>query len=392
MSQTRMYYVPDYYERFVCKAGACRANCCHGWSITVSMQDYFNLLSVPCSKRLRDKLDVSLHLVKDADPQRYAQILPNWEGNCPLQQEDGLCGLQCECGEEMLSSTCRYYPRGVRTAFDDECCLSGSCEGVLETMFASREPIRFKKKALSFDMQLPERMEHGRRADEDRSIQAVWFGILQDRKESFDVRLERLGYLTEALMRREQEESVPLAIKDALATFEPQEVSDRERLTGYGVQIEILQLMAQQSEAIKPLVVRALEAFGLSMEDMGREQALQAYQKYLSCTEHFERAYPDWQIYFEHMLVNHIQYQGYPYSARHESIWDEYTAICALYASLRALTVGCLAQTDSMDDFVDLCASAFKLFDHSNFDHNAMVLLRQMGLCDVVSMRVLCIC
>ena len=92
------------------------------------------------------------------------------------------------------------------------------------------------------------------------------------------------------------------------------------------------------------------------------------------------------------MLVNHIQYQGYPYSTRHESVWDEYTAVCALYASLRALTIGCLTQTDSMDDFVDVCASAFKLFDHSGFDHNAMILLRQAGFTDEASMRVLCTC
>lgn len=386
MSQSRMFFVPDFYERFVCKADACRANCCHGWSITVSMQDYFNLLSVPCSRRLREKLDVSLHLVKDADPQRYAQILPDWRGNCPLQQEDGLCGLQCECGEKMLSSTCRYYPRGVRTAFDDECCLSGSCEGVLETMFASMEPIRFKRKELTFDMELPQRMEQEQGADADRSIQGVWFGILQDRAYPLGERLECLGAVTHALMQR-GEESIPLTIKKSLAGFEPAQTTQAEIFTGYGVQLEILRLMAQQSKGMTPLVEKALEAFGLSLCDLGEAQA---YPQYLACRAHFETAYPAWQVYFEHMLVNHIQYQGYPYSARHESIWDEYMALCALYASLRALTIGCLAHSDSMADFVDVCAAAFKLFDHSSFDHNAMILLRRMHLDDEASMRKLC--
>lgn len=391
MSQTRVFFVPEFYERFICKADSCRTNCCHGWCITISRQDYFNLLSVPCSKRLREKLDVSLHLMKDADPTRYAQILPDWRGNCPLQQEDGLCGLQCECGEKMLSSTCRYYPRGVRTAFDDECCLSGSCEGVLETMFANMEPIRFKKKVLTFEMDLPERLEKGRVADEDRSIQGAWFSIMQDRSEELSSRLQRLGAVSKTLLQRE-DESVTLAIKEGLAAYEHAEATQEELLTGYGVQIEILQLMAQQSEGIKVFIEQALGAFGLVYEDMGRKQALDAYQKYLSCKAHFEQAYPAWQVYFEHMLVNHIQYQGYPYSVRHESVWDEYTAICAMYASLRALVIGCLAETESMARFVDVCAAAFKVFDHSNFDHNAMVLLRRMGLCDTKDMRILCIC
>ena len=391
MRQTRAFFVPDYYERFICKADTCRANCCHGWCITVSMQDYFNLLSVPCSKRLRDKLDVSLHVVKNADPQRYAQILPNWEGNCPLQQEDGLCGLQVECGEQMLSSTCRYYPRGIRTAFDDECCLSGSCEGVLETMFESMEPIRFRKKELSFDMELPQRSEQGCAADEDRSIQGAWFGVLQDRTDPLETRLMRLGHVAQALTRRNGD-SVTGIIKEALATFEPEQALDDELLTGYGVQMEILQLMAGWSEGIRPLVYKALDVFGMSPEEMDSQKAIQAHARYLACKAHFEQAYPMWQVYFEHMLVNHILYQGYPYSQRHESVWDEYTAICALYASLRALTIGCLAESENMEDFVDVCAAAFKLFDHSGFDHNVMVFLRQIGLCDEKAMRVLCVC
>lgn len=391
MSQSRVFYVPDFYERFVCKADACRANCCHGWSITVSMQDYFNLLSVSCSRRLREKLDVSLHLVKDADPQRYAQILPDWRGNCPLQQEDGLCGLQCECGEKMLSSTCRYYPRGVRTAFDDECCLSGSCEGVLETMFARMEPIRFKRKELTFDMELPQRVEQEERAEADRSVQGVWFGVMQDRAYTLGERLQCLGVVTNALMQCGGKAMMRI-IKESLAGFEPVKASAEECLIGYGVQMEILQLMAQQSEGMKPLVEKAVKAFGINPDEMGREQALQAYRQYCACAARFEAAYPAWQVYFEHMLVNHVQYQGYPYSVRHESVWDEYMAICALYASLRAVTIGCLADTDSMDAFVDVCAAAFKLFDHSSFDHNAMILLHRMKLDDVISIRALCAC
>lgn len=386
MSETRLFFVPDYYERFTCKADRCRANCCHGWNITISMQDYFNLLSVPCSEKLRRKLDVSLHLIKDADPQRYAQILPGWTGNCPLQQEDGLCALQRECGEQVLSSTCRYYPRGVRTAFDDECCLSGSCEGVLETMFESMEPIRIKRKELTFDMELPARAESDSAADTERSIQGVWFSILQDRSQPLSIRLERLGAVAKALSDR-GDTSVALAIKEGLASFEvvPKTREDGEK--GFALQAEILRLMARQSEIMKPFVAQALEAFGLSEETQATENG--AYENYLSLKAHFETAYPAWQVYFEHMLVNHIHYQGYPYSARHESVWDEYTAICALYASLRALTIGCLKDKEGIEALVDICAAAFKLFDHSAFDHNAMVLLRRLGLCDTADMRLL---
>lgn len=264
-------------------------------------------------------------------------------------------------------------------------------KGVLETMFESMKPIRFRKKELSFDMELPQRSEQGCTADEDRSIQGAWFGILQDRKDPLEIRLMRLGNVAKAIEERNGN-SVTLAIKEALATFESVRVSEDERLTGYGIQMEILQLMENQSEGIRPLVHKALDAFGMHLEEMDQKQAIQAHARYLVCKAHFEQAYPMWQVYFEHMLVNHILYQGYPYSQRHESVWDEYTAICALYASLRALTIGCLAESENMEDFVDVCAAAFKLFDHSGFDHNVMVFLRQIGLCDERAMRVLCVC
>ena len=107
---TRDFLVPDSYADFHCKCGQCRHTCCDGWAVTFPREDYFRLLSVPCSPELRRKLDTSLHLADDPTPERYAELLPNWEGHCPLQRADGLCALQAECGEEAISSTCRYYP------------------------------------------------------------------------------------------------------------------------------------------------------------------------------------------------------------------------------------------------------------------------------------------
>lgn len=109
---TRDFLVPDNYADFHCKCGQCRHTCCDGWAVTFPREDYFRLLSVPCSPELRRKLDTSLHLADDPTPERYAELLPNWEGHCPLQRADGLCALQAECGEDAISSTCRYYPRG----------------------------------------------------------------------------------------------------------------------------------------------------------------------------------------------------------------------------------------------------------------------------------------
>ena len=59
---TRDFLVPDNYADFHCKCGKCRHTCCDGWAVTFPREDYFRLLSVPCSPELRRKLDTSLHL------------------------------------------------------------------------------------------------------------------------------------------------------------------------------------------------------------------------------------------------------------------------------------------------------------------------------------------
>ena len=115
MENTRKVLVPDYFPDFVCKGGACRAVCCDGWGISVSMEEYFRLLGMDCSPQLRRKIDGAFHLAAHPSPQRYAQVTPNWQGDCPIRREDGLCALQCECGEGVLPTVCRVYPRGLRT-------------------------------------------------------------------------------------------------------------------------------------------------------------------------------------------------------------------------------------------------------------------------------------
>ena len=81
------------------------------------------------------------------------------------------------------------------------------------------------------------------------------------------------------------------------------------------------------------------------------------------------------------MLLNHLFYECFPFSDRQENLRDEGLALCATYALVRYLTVGCMAGSEKRDVYVDAAAAAFRLIEHSRFDHNAAVILRGMG-CD----------
>lgn len=107
------------------------------------MDEYFRLLGLDCSPGLRARLDGAFHAADAPSPERYAQISHNWLGDCPMQREDGLCALQCECGETALPAVCRRYPRGARGLFDRECACSNSCEAVLEMFWDREAPLGF---------------------------------------------------------------------------------------------------------------------------------------------------------------------------------------------------------------------------------------------------------
>ena len=57
----------------------------------------------------------------------------------------------------------------------------------------------------------------------------------------------------------------------------------------------------------------------------------------------------------------------------------EFTALCAVYALLRFLTLGCMAEKTSETELIDVCAALFRLVGHTEFDRLASRLLRNLG-------------
>ena len=114
MGNAHEYLMPDYYPDFHCKTGMCRAACCVGWNVSLSMQDYFRLLGVECRKHVREKLDCALHVKRYPTEDSYAELVHRYDGNCPLRMESGLCAIHAEAGEQALPAICRLYPRAIR--------------------------------------------------------------------------------------------------------------------------------------------------------------------------------------------------------------------------------------------------------------------------------------
>lgn len=392
MKETHTFLVPDYFPRFACKMGDCRAACCQGWPVSVSMENYFRLLGLDCRPELRQRLDCGLRPVDRPTQDEYARFNPRYDGDCPVRMADGRCALQAEMGEDVLPDICRLYPRGIRAGAGDgtggyECSCASSCEGVIELLFSHPAPLDFIPHTMTIGIPpLPPRTAHFETLGHAWELRRFFIRLIQNRELPLPGRLVHLGanlHAAETALRDRDE----AALARVLAGAVPVPAMPADQLTqahladGLRICEGLLELLDARSDSIRARGEAALAYFG---RDAG------ALDRYLTAKADFEHRFPDWPVWFEHLLVNHMFFAQFPFQDRPESIGDEYVALCAVYALLRFLALG--TRPADQTAFVDTAAALFRLIDHTSFDRYAAHLLKRVGcgtpeaLADLISL------
>ena len=376
MKETREVLVPDYYETCACKIGACRSACCVGWPISFSLEDYFRLTASECSPELRQRIDRGVRVEWRPTPECYARISPGYDGQCPLRLEDGRCAVHAELGEDALTSVCRLYPRGARVnEHGCECSCANSCEAVLELLFSRDEPIRFVRSKMAMELPpQPGRVVQFETIGREQEIRLWLISVIQNRTLPLPQRLVSLGLALKEL-------DGILQAKDARRLDELLQKPWSHTLPSFEINKEHLLFGLEKADAL----VQLLDDRSPSLHDYGQD-ALDyfhntdyPFERYAVARLRFENRLPKWEIWFEHMLVNHMFFEQFPFQDRPESLWNEYVAISAMYALLRFLSIGWMAHRKQESDFVDMAAAAFRLIDHTAFDRYASEALRSLG-------------
>ena len=121
---------PDFYERFRCRASACRHSCCKGWEIDIdenTLELYQNL-----SGSWKDKMDAAIVCDDSGAHFRLTE-----DERCPFLRKDGLCELICAFGEDALCDICALHPRFYELVGPYELAGLGlSCEAVCDLLLA----------------------------------------------------------------------------------------------------------------------------------------------------------------------------------------------------------------------------------------------------------------
>ena len=120
---------PTIYHTFQCKADRCENTCCQLWTIDIdeTTAERYHAMTGPLGKSLRQAITV--------DDEGSHFVFSKEQPMCPLLNENGLCKVVLELGEEGLCDTCHMHPRFYKYIEDLELCGVGlSCEASVELL------------------------------------------------------------------------------------------------------------------------------------------------------------------------------------------------------------------------------------------------------------------
>lgn len=172
---------PDFYENFKCIADRCPDSCCKDWDVVVDDKsaEVYSCVCGECGKKLNEKMIID----EDGD-----RIFKSDNGKCPFWNDDMLCDIYINLGEEMLCKTCREFPRLTQdyTAFS-EYMLSFSCPEAAKIMLALEkfdyiEDFKIENTELDYDLELMNFIIKARKITSD---------IIADRQKLISERLKK---------------------------------------------------------------------------------------------------------------------------------------------------------------------------------------------------------
>lgn len=129
------YTYPDYYKKFKCIGGECEDNCCAaGWQITIDDEslEKYETMEGEIGVRLRNSIDWENGMFEQ------------FEHKCALLNENGLCDVYCDAGEDKMCILCQRYPRHYEE-FENvrEISLSVSCPEAAKIVLGNRGKVGF---------------------------------------------------------------------------------------------------------------------------------------------------------------------------------------------------------------------------------------------------------
>lgn len=258
--------VPDYYREFRCLAGQCPHSCCEKWEVVIDPETARFYQEVPGV--LGEKLRGAMQEDMEGD-----LCFPLNGGRCPFLDEENLCQIHKELGQEATSITCQAHPRFTEDYGPfREVTLCASCPAANELLLGSREPLRFLER---------ETAEPGEEGDDWLSalvpLRERLLAILEDRALPLRTRLKNFLLLSSEaqwLLEEEREDEIPSLTADWTAP----EAASQEGSRFFPAALRLLGELEVLEADWRDLLIQAEQ----TMEARGEEDLLERIAVYFA--------------------------------------------------------------------------------------------------------------
>lgn len=167
------HIILDCFKDFKCTARECSDNCCIGWEIDVDDESYVFYKNLTC--------ELGKKIIKNIDLEGDKHFLLGESERCPFLNNDNLCDIILELGEEKIPEICKNHPRFFTWLYDRcEMGIGLCCEEGARRLFESPEILK-----IEVDYTLTDNL-----SDVLTYAREVAFSILQNRDYSIFSRLK----------------------------------------------------------------------------------------------------------------------------------------------------------------------------------------------------------
>lgn len=357
---------PDYYKEFTCIADVCPDTCCAGWQIVIDEK------SLKKYRRVKGPFRGRLH--NDIDWKE--QVFHQYHRRCAFLNEENLCDIYSEIGKEMLCDTCRKYPRHIEE-FEGlrEYSLSLSCPETARILLGKKEKATFQ----TAEVPVPEE------AYEDfdyllftalMDTRNFFLEIVQNRQIPMKLRLQKILAAASDFQR----------CLDKNELFKWEDIRQRHKASGFGKDFsDKVKKHINQKDTPEQLFKKMWKAIVPEMEvlrpgwhDFLNETLSALYGKsapaYLEHKDDFSKAYPDWNIQEEQLLVYWI-YTYFCGAVYDEEIFAKIkmAVICTLL--IHELDIGTYLKNGRifcLGDQISICYRFSRELEHSDLNLNAL--------------------
>lgn len=359
---------------FNCVGGECIDTCCHSWNININKSIYKKYAK---TKGIGSK---KLRIIDRNNSNNYATMILDGDKSCPFLNKGNLCSIQQEHGVNMLSNTCKTYPRKAlkfNNAIEKTFALS--CPSVVEMLLKSEDSLEFnmydktdnKAEYIAKDMDILN--TNGISQDACFNLRSLAITIVQDRRKPLKERIYALGQVSAIIQNLIEHKYTSEEINAYIVELE-QDYNSEELLKYTGESIfngdVKYDLLSQISPLVKSLVsdgtTKNTSKFGeLFKEYLASEEPINSNKIKVIKKEVFEKFLIENEYIFENLFVYKLF--AYAFPKKNDNIEEAFKYIVTKILLLEILALNVFKEESeiSKEDMINAIYIFERQVEHS---------------------------